>query len=279
MSSTIANVVENDGKYSLDISESSQQTERKTGSSLDKEDFLRLLVTQMQYQDPLSPMENTEYVAQLAQFSELEQMTNLNSTMSNNSAYTLTGKYVLVREISTTGEVQEFTGKVDSVTLKNGDAYVTIDGSDYAYDDVVQVIDESYYVSQYIPSVTKQSFEYHHQDPQDIRITGIDLGSNGYQATSFAVVLVDAQNQTAAVDTKYLSYKNGTLTINREAFAQTDAGKYTIAFVFDDANKTMDYESITMEVKGIVEKTDSDKEAANDNTVSPDETAEEETTV
>lgn len=279
MSSTIANVVENDGKYSLDISESSQQTERKTGSSLDKEDFLRLLVTQMQYQDPLSPMENTEYVAQLAQFSELEQMTNLNSTMSNNSAYTLTGKYVLVREISTTGEVQEFTGKVDSVTLKNGDAYVTIDGSDYAYDDVVQVIDESYYVSQYIPSVTKQSFEYHHQNPQDIRITGIDLGSNGYQATSFAVVLVDAQNQTAAVDTKYLNYKNGTLTIDREAFAQTDAGKYTIAFVFDDANKTMDYESITMEVKGIVEKTDSDKEAAGDNAASPDETAEEETTV
>ena len=64
----IANVT--DGE--LQISESSQKKERTTGSSLGKEDFLLLLVTQMQYQDPLEPQDNTEYVAQLAQFSELE---------------------------------------------------------------------------------------------------------------------------------------------------------------------------------------------------------------
>ena len=64
----------------VDISESSQQTEKKAGSSLDKDDFLLLLVTQMQYQDPLEQTDNTEYVAQLAQFSELEQMQNLNKT-------------------------------------------------------------------------------------------------------------------------------------------------------------------------------------------------------
>ena len=76
-----------DGK--VDISESSQQTEKKSGSNLDKDDFLLLLVTQMQYQDPLQPTDNTEYVAQLAQFSELEQMQNLNSTTVNTSAFSL----------------------------------------------------------------------------------------------------------------------------------------------------------------------------------------------
>ena len=53
--SSIADVV--NGK--LNISESSQETERKVGSELGKEEFLQLLVTQMKYQDPLEPTDNT----------------------------------------------------------------------------------------------------------------------------------------------------------------------------------------------------------------------------
>lgn len=51
--------------------------------ALDKDAFLKLLVTQMQYQDPLNPQDNAEYVAQLAQFSALEQMTNVYSAVNN----------------------------------------------------------------------------------------------------------------------------------------------------------------------------------------------------
>ena len=94
--SSIADVV--NGK--LNISESSQETERKVGSELGKEEFLQLLVTQMKYQDPLEPTDNTEYVSQLAQFSELEQMQNLNSTTSNTSAFTLVGKEVYIEDQS-----------------------------------------------------------------------------------------------------------------------------------------------------------------------------------
>lgn len=50
-------------------------------SSLGKDDFLQLLVTQLENQDPLEPMDNTEFVSQLAQFSSLEGITNLNTTM------------------------------------------------------------------------------------------------------------------------------------------------------------------------------------------------------
>lgn len=260
MSSLVAPVLENsDGNSYLAISESSQEssTERKVGSDLDKEDFLLLLVTQMQYQDPLDPADNTEYVAQLAQFSELEQMTNLNTTMSNNSAYTLVGKEVLVRQTSSTGDTQEFQGTVQKVSIKNGDAYVMIDGEDYAFDDVVEVIDQNYLISTYLPSVMEQSLMFHHSDPQDVKIFGVDLGSHGYQASSFAVVLVDAADQTkqTAIDKKYLTYEDGVLTIDREAFANTIAGKYTIAFVFDDANQTIDYESVSLEIKGIIKET------------------------
>ncbi|VBB42475.1 Flagellar hook capping protein FlgD [uncultured Desulfatiglans sp.] len=56
-------------------------TEKLANEGLEKDDFLRLLVTQLQYQDPLNPMDSTEFTAQLAQFSSLEQMNNLNKQM------------------------------------------------------------------------------------------------------------------------------------------------------------------------------------------------------
>lgn len=253
MADLIANVgYDKDGKWELGIPESSQDTTRKPGAELGKEDFLMLLVTQIQYQDPLEPADNTEFVAQLAQFSALEQMSNLNTTANNNTAYSLVGKEVLVREVTSTGEYNEVQGRVDYVTLKNGEAYVTINGQDFAYDDIVKVIDQDYLISMYLPSVPKQSHEFIHHDPQDLKITGIDLGSHGYEASSFAVALINSVTQEAtAIDKKYLSYKDGVLTIDREALETVDAGKYDIAFVFDDANKTMVYDNVSLEIKGI----------------------------
>ena len=51
-------------------------------SSMGKDDFLQLLVTQLQNQDPLSPMDSTGFTAQLAQFSSLEELQNINETLS-----------------------------------------------------------------------------------------------------------------------------------------------------------------------------------------------------
>ena len=229
--SSIADVV--NGK--LNISESSQETERKVGSELGKEEFLQLLVTQMKYQDPLEPTDNTEYVSQLAQFSELEQMQNLNSTTSNTSAFTLVGKEVYIEDQS----------------IQNGKAYVSVDGTLYKYDSIVKVLDDNYVISNNIPSVQKQALTYRHHDPQDVTVEGISLGSHGYEATSFAVALVSSSGDTKAVDSKYLSYKDGKLTISKDAFSQKDAGIYTVAFVFDDANKTIISDKVTIEVKGI----------------------------
>ena len=75
-------------------------------SEMGKDQFLKLLVTQLRYQDPLNPMDNTEFIAQLASFSSLEQMTNLNESfdnqttmiqsMNNSMAASLVGQNVVV---------------------------------------------------------------------------------------------------------------------------------------------------------------------------------------
>lgn len=55
----------------------------KKNDALGKDAFLQLLVTQMKYQDPLDPQDNSEYLSQLAQFSALEQMTNVSKGLEN----------------------------------------------------------------------------------------------------------------------------------------------------------------------------------------------------
>ena len=61
--------------------------EAKTKDPLSRDAFLSLLVTQLQHQDPTQPMDNSQFIAQLAQFSSLEQLQQVNTTLSSIAGY------------------------------------------------------------------------------------------------------------------------------------------------------------------------------------------------
>lgn len=69
--------------YNAAAYESSKTKETKKNDDLGKETFLQLLVTQLQNQDPLNPQDNSSYIAELAQFSSLEQMTNVAKSLED----------------------------------------------------------------------------------------------------------------------------------------------------------------------------------------------------
>lgn len=117
---------------------------KKSGSTMDKEAFLKLLVAQMKYQDPLEPTSNTEFVSQYAQFSSLEQMQNMSATLELSRASTLVGQTVSVNTTDSTGKSTTIQGVVDYVVFENNKAYVSIGGELYSLDDVYGVANQQY---------------------------------------------------------------------------------------------------------------------------------------
>lgn len=127
---------------------SSKDNDAVAGGALDKDAFLQLLVAQMQYQDPLEPTDNTEYISQLATFSSLEEMQNLNQSMTEGSAYNLVGKHVFVKVTnSKTGETFYDHGMVEYVMRENGKVYISVNDSLYDINDLDTVADPDYYTA------------------------------------------------------------------------------------------------------------------------------------
>ncbi|MCR5558310.1 MAG: hypothetical protein K6F75_12230 [Butyrivibrio sp.] len=118
---------------------------KNTTTGYDKDAFMQILVAQMKYQDPLQPTSNTEYISQYAQFSQVEQLSNMANSMSLSRASEMVGKTVLVQQkAADTGKLVEVTGTVDFVTYSGNKAYLNINGTNYDIESVAQVYDTDY---------------------------------------------------------------------------------------------------------------------------------------
>lgn len=127
--------------------EKEQSEKTQAGSKLGYDQFLTLLCAEMQYQDPLEPTSNTEYVAQLATFSQLEATLSLQTTEQSNMANGLVGKYVILNVTdSTTGKQSYVDGKVDYVMHNpDGSVMLSVNNSLYPLEDLDTVADSDYY--------------------------------------------------------------------------------------------------------------------------------------
>lgn len=122
---------------------SSSNTQKSNELGYDQ--FLQILCAEMQYQDPLNPTSNTDYIAQMATFTQVESMLNMQNTMTSSQANDLVGKYVIMKVTSsTTGEVSYAAGNVDYVLHQNGKTFLSIDDNLYNIEDLDTVADPNY---------------------------------------------------------------------------------------------------------------------------------------
>lgn len=109
---------------------------------LDKDAFLKLLITQMKYQDPLNPMDNQEMMAQLAQFSALEQMQNVANLTEKQFAHGLIGRVVEFNfNNAETGFIEALTGTVDYVKTNGSTILLGIGDKEIELSDITKVYD------------------------------------------------------------------------------------------------------------------------------------------
>lgn len=121
-------------------------TTKEATNDLDKEAFLQMLVTQMQYQDPLNPSDSTQYMSQLAQYSSLEATMNISSTIEQGNGLNLVGQYVIMNTTDAAGNSQMISGLVQYATVKDGEVLLSINDSYYPASDLDSVVDYDYYL-------------------------------------------------------------------------------------------------------------------------------------
>lgn len=119
---------------------SSNNLKVQNGSeSLGMQDFLNLLVAQMTNQDAMNPMENTEFISQMAQFSSLQAMSDLTKISVQGQVASLIGKNVVVAEYNSKGELEVQEGIVQKVTLHSGEARLYVNDMEFDYSNVMEI--------------------------------------------------------------------------------------------------------------------------------------------
>lgn len=178
-----------------------------TDNTLDKNAFLKILTAELANQDPLnSDNDPTKYVSQLATFSSLEQMANLNGTMSLNSASSLVGKTVKFKDTDSMGN--NYEGVINSVT-KNGDTIslnfnVTEGGQQVTktldYNDVISVEPDSDSTTDSSKAMSLAS----NLIGKDVKFSDTDSSGNNYEG-----VITSVSKSGSSVTLNFYTTENG----------------------------------------------------------------------
>src|SRR5690554_5140686 len=122
-----------------------QEDQRTPKTELGKEEFLKILVAQLKNQDPLSGGDNAEYIAQLAQFSSLEQMQNLNENLETGFSmmlYHQNAQYasqLIGKNVTLNNGEDVIQGVVEKTKLSEGNVHIVVDGEPYWLEQIVEI--------------------------------------------------------------------------------------------------------------------------------------------
>jgi len=205
-----------------------RQTEQtKLGSDvLGKEDFLKMLVAQMRYQNPLEPLKDQEFIAQMTSFSSLEQLQNMNDVLAQDVQWNMLNSQTISNTMATSLIGREVTANANVTSITNDgvtpikflsgafakDGSIIIRNSD---GEVVRTIA----VSQLQPG--KNSIEWNGKDSE-----GSELPQGSY---SYDVSLRDAQDNTIETQSFTSGIVQGVRYFNGQAYLVVDGSYIPLA--------------------------------------------------
>jgi flagellar basal-body rod modification protein FlgD len=119
-------------------------TGRSNNSTLGKDDFLKILITQLQHQDPSHPLEDKEFIAQMAQFTSVEQLTNMNTEIkalrqSLGFSPAFIGKQISWTAMDAKGAKIVKSGVVDGLIFKSSKQFASVNGEEVSLDQILKV--------------------------------------------------------------------------------------------------------------------------------------------
>ena len=198
-------------------------------NKLGKDSFLKLLCAQMENQDPMQPQSNTEWVSQLATYSTLEQMQNMNAVMTNSQAFGLIGQDVIVATKNADGKESTISGKVDFVSVKGNKSYLSIDGNLYPSSDLQSIINPDYIKGNVIPKVENKELKFNKDHPEVMKFQ-VHMGQGAGKATGLALSING--NDIPAKD--FTIDEDGIVNVYPDAFKDLKKGHYQIDVKFNN---------------------------------------------
>jgi flagellar basal-body rod modification protein FlgD len=199
-------------------------TQSSQNDKLGKDEFLSMLVAQLQYQDPLNPMDSTGFTAQLAQFSSLEQLESINSNLENLTTQQASNE---------NAQAVQFIGK--QVTAQGNQVELDDSGTATMSFDLADDADAVYVKVYNAAGVFVDDFEVGSLGAGEQNVTwdgtdqsGQSLPEGQYQ---FDVLAVNAQDAPVAATTYSTGVVTGVSFQNGDAYLQTDSGLLPLSSV------------------------------------------------
>jgi flagellar basal-body rod modification protein FlgD len=119
-------------------------TGNETKGQLGKDEFLKILMAQLKNQDPTDPLKDKEFIAQMAQFTSVEQLSNMSTELklmrqSIGLSSSLIGKEVAWTNLNDKGETKNGKGVVESIIVKDGSQFALVKGEQINLDSITQI--------------------------------------------------------------------------------------------------------------------------------------------